>query len=124
MYNIRKITKRSFLEQYPNITDPNLMEETKVLKDESKQIFKVGRKIYTESVRKLHGEYNESYKLVFLTVFFKTKSFYCHSPRERERKREREREKKRERKKERDRERGREKQSCLSITCLHSHLML
>ena len=105
MYNIRKITKRSFLEQYPNITDPNLMEETKVLKDESKQIFKVGRKIYTESVRKLHGKYNESYKLVFLTVFFKTKSFYCHPPRERERKRERERERKKERERKRETER-------------------
>ena len=75
--NIRKITKLSFLEQYPNITYPNLKEKTKVLKNGSKEIFKVGRKIYTESMRKLHA------KPVLLTVFFKSKLFYCHPPSER-----------------------------------------
>ena len=81
--NVCKITKLSFLEQYPNITYPNLKEKTKVLKNGSKKIFKVGRKIYTESVRKLHAKYNESCKSVLLTVFFKTKLFYCHPPSER-----------------------------------------
>ena len=75
MCNIRKITKRSFLEQYPNITDPNLMEERKVLKNGSKQIFKVGRKIHAESVRKLHAKYSESFKPMSLTIFSKQNHF-------------------------------------------------
>ena len=85
MYNIRKITKRSFLEQYPSITDPHLMEEMKVLKNGSKQIFKVWRKIYTESVRKLHAKYKESYKPVSRPFFFQNKTILLPpSKRERE----------------------------------------
>ena len=74
------------------------MEEMKVLKNGSKQIFKVGQKMYTESVGKLHAKYNESYKSVSFTIFFKTKPFYCHLPSERE------------------------KQTCLCITCSSKYL--
>ena len=45
------------------------MEETKILKNGSKQTFKFGWKMYTESVHKLHAQYNVSYKPVSLTVF-------------------------------------------------------
>ena len=39
------------------------MEETKVLKNGSKQVLKVGGKIYTESVRKLHAKNKREAKL-------------------------------------------------------------
>lgn len=44
MYNIREISKRFFMEQYPEWIDPNFMEETKTMKNGSKKIFKVGQK--------------------------------------------------------------------------------
>lgn len=44
MYNIREIRKCSFMEQYPELIDPNFMEETKTMKNESKKIFKVRQK--------------------------------------------------------------------------------
>ena len=49
------------MEQYPNITAPNLIEETITMKNGPKQFFTVGRKICTISARKLHSNYNESY---------------------------------------------------------------
>ena len=54
MYTISKITKRSFMQQYSNISDVNLMQEEVKLKSASKFIYTAGRKIYTKHVRKLH----------------------------------------------------------------------
>ena len=83
-YNITKITKMSFLEQYKNISDTNLMEKEIKLKNGSKIIFTAPRKIYTESVRNLHQKYNEMHTPISLSVFFNMTPFYCVRPSERE----------------------------------------
>ena len=75
------------------------MEETKVLKNGSKQIFKFGWKMYTESGRKLHVKYNISYKPVSLTLFSNQNHFIATLQ-------------------------ARERQSCLCITCLKPHIMI
>ena len=97
VYNLKRITKRSILEQSTNITDPNLMEKRVQLKSGSKVIFTAPR---TESVRKLHESFNEMHTPVSLSLFFRYKPYYCVRPTEKE------------------------KQSCLCTNCLNPHLLL
>ena len=99
-YNLKRITKRSFLEQLSNITDPNLIEKTLQFKRGSKVIFTAPRMVYTESIRKLHENFNEIHTPVLMSLFFRYKPYYCVRPTEKE------------------------KQSCLCINCLNPHLLL
>ena len=64
-------------------------------------ICSASKKIYTESIRKLHEEFNETKSAkVSLSVFYNLKPFYCLPPSEKE------------------------KQSCLCINCLNPHVLL
>ena len=81
-YNLKRITKRSVLEQFTNITGPNLMEKRVPLKSGSKVIFTAPRMVYTESVRKLHVSFNEMHTPVSLSLFFRYKPYYCVRPTE------------------------------------------
>ena len=99
-YNMKRISKRDFMEQYSNIVDPHLIEKKIQLKNGSKVVFTSPRMIYTESVRKLHLSFNEKHTLVSLSLFFRYKPYYCVRPTEKE------------------------KSSCLCINCLNPHLLL
>lgn len=99
-YNIKRISKRNFLKQFPNINDPNLIEKSVKLKSGSKSVFESPRMIYTESIRKLRLLFNEKHTPVSLTLFFRYKPYYCVRPTEKE------------------------KSSCLCIDCFNPHLYL
>lgn len=100
----KKITKLAYLKQYKKIVDPDVREEEKKRKKSSNVTLIVATKrIYTESIRKLHKAYRDchpEYEGVSLTVFFNLKPFYCLKPSEKE------------------------KQSCLCINCLNPHVIL
>ena len=84
-YNLTKITQRSFLEQYSNIRDTNLIEKQVKMKDNSKVIYTAPRLVYTQSIRKLHDSFNKSSTTpVSLSMFFKYKPYYCVRPTEKE----------------------------------------
>ena len=100
-YNVKRITKRSFLEQYSNIKDSNIIEKIVQLKKGSKKVlFTAPRMVYIESARKLHSSFCEKYFKVSKTLFFKCKPYYCVRLTEKE------------------------KSSCLCINCLNPHLLL
>ena len=68
-YNMKRITKRSFLEQFSNITDSNVTEKKVQLKKGPKVVFTAPKMVYTESVRKLHSGFNQkAYKCFFVTL--------------------------------------------------------
>ena len=97
---MKHINKRSFLEQFSNINDPNVIKRRVQLKNSSKVVSTVPRMVYTESVRKLHSSFCQKYTQASLTVFFKYKPYYCVKPTKKE------------------------KLSCLCINCLNPHLLL
>ena len=100
-YNIKRITKRSFLKQYSNIKDSNIIEKIVQLKKGSKKVlFTAPRMVYIESARKLHSSFCEKYFKVSKILFFKYKPYYCVRPTKKE------------------------KSSCLCINCLNPHLLL
>lgn len=99
-YNMKRISKREYLEQYSSINDTNLIEKTVQLKNGSKVVFTSPRMVYTESARKLHVTFNEKHTPVSLSLFFRYKPYYCVRPSEKE------------------------KSSCLCKTCLNPHLYL
>lgn len=97
----KPISKRNLYEQFSNIVDPNLIEKkVKLKKNGFKTIFESPRKIYTESIRKLHSSFNEKNTPVSLTLFFRYKPYYCLRPTEKE------------------------KSSCLCINCFNPHLFI
>lgn len=97
----KRITKMAFLKKFKHITDPEVREEEKALKSGSKVMILATKRIYTDSVRKLHQRFNEScHNSVALSTFFNLKPFYCFQPSEKE------------------------KQSCLCINCLNPHVVL
>ena len=98
-YNMKRINKRSFHEQFSNINDPNVIEKSGQLKNVWKVVFTAPRMVYTESVRKLHSSFCQKFIQASLTVFFKHKPHYCIKPTKKE------------------------KLSCLCINCLN-HLLL
>ena len=72
-YNIKRINKRSFLEQFSNIKVLNVVKKRLQLKNGSKVVVSAPRMTYTESVRKLHSGFCQKFTQVPLTVFFKYK---------------------------------------------------
>ena len=100
--NTKKIPKLNFLRQFKNINDPDIQENEKCLKNGTKKVIcSASKKIYTESIRKLHEEFNETKSAkVSLSVFYNLKPFYRLPPSEKE------------------------KQSCLCINCLNPHVLL
>ena len=98
--NIKRITKKDFLQQYKEINDSNVMENEVMLKNGSKNIYSASKMIYVESIRKLSDEFNSSHTPVSMSVFFSYKPFYCVRPSEKE------------------------KQSCVRINCNNPHLLL
>ena len=72
-YNIKRINKRSFLEQFSNIKVLNVVKKRLQLKNGSKVVVSAPRMAYTESVRKLHSGFCQKFTQVPLTVFFKYK---------------------------------------------------
>ena len=97
---MKRINKRSFLEQFSNINDSNVIEKRVQLKNGLKVVFTAPKMVYTESVRKLHSSFCQKFTQVSLTVFFKYKPYYCVKPTEKE------------------------KLSCLCIDCLNPHFLL
>ena len=99
-YNMKRINKRSFLEQFSNVNEPNVIEKRVQLQNSSKFIFTAPIMIYTKSVHKLHSSFCQTFTRASLTIFFRYKPYYCVKPTEKE------------------------KLSCLCINCLNSHLLL
>ena len=98
----KNISKLIHLRQFKNIKDPDVQEKEKCLKNKTKKVTCTGsKKIYTESIRKLYDQYNETASdKISLSVFYSLKPFYCMIPSEKE------------------------KQSCLCINCLDPHVLL
>ena len=98
----KNISKLIHLRQFKNIKDPDVQEKEKCLKNGTKKVTCIGsKKIYTESIRKLYDQYNETASdKISLSVFYSLKPFYCMIPSEKE------------------------KQSCLCINCLDPHALL
>ena len=91
--NLKRITKKAFLQKYIDIVNTNLREEFVQLKYGIKVRYTAIKMIYVESIRKLHNEFSSKHVPVSLTTFFNFKPFYCIVPSEKE------------------------KQSCVCITC-------
>ena len=99
--NIKKIPKIAFLSQFKNIEDPDILEKEILLKKGSKVMYLASKKIYTDSIRKLHQQFNATQSiLVSFSCFYSFRPFYCLRPSEKE------------------------KQSCLRIYCLNPHVVL
>ena len=99
--NMKRISKKAFLQQYKNIVDENLIEKEIPLKNGSKTVYTATKMVYVESIRKLLKEFNNARDCpVSLTTFFTYKPFYCVLPSEKE------------------------KQSCVCINCQNPHLLL
>ena len=99
-YNMKRINKRSFLEQFSNINDPNVIEKRVQLKNGPNVVVTAPRMVYIRSICKLHSSFCQKFTQVFLMVFFKYKPYYCVKPTQKE------------------------KLSCLCINCLNPHLLL
>ena len=82
---MKRITKLSFVKQFSNITDSNVIEKRVQLKKGSKVLFMASRMVYTKSVSKLHSIFNQKHTKVFLSLFFRFKPYYCVRPTEKER---------------------------------------
>ena len=93
-YNMKRITKHSFLELFSNI------DKRVQLKKGSKIVFTAPRMVYNDLLRKLHSSFNQKHINVSLSLFFRYKSYYCVRPMEKE------------------------KLSRLCINCLNPHLLL
>ena len=64
VYNIKRIAEHSFLEQFSNMTDSNVIEKRLQLKKGSKIVFTNPRMIYTESVPEMHSSFNKKHTSV------------------------------------------------------------
>ena len=82
----KKISKLNFLRQFKNINDPDIQENEKCLIYGTKKVIcSASKKIYTESIRKQHEEFNETKSAkISLSVFYNLKPFYCLLPSEKE----------------------------------------
>ena len=100
----KKITKMIYLKKFKNISDPDICEQGKCRKKSSSiTMILATKKIYAESIWKLHQTINKSHSennSVSLTTFFNLKPFYCVQPSEKE------------------------KKGCLWIYCLNPHVIL
>ena len=85
VYDMKRITKLFFLEQFLNITDSNVIEKRVQLRKRSKVVFTAPRMVYTETIRKLHSRFNQKHTNVSLSLFFRYKPYYCVRPTEKER---------------------------------------
>ena len=83
-YNMKRIIKCNFLEQYSSINDSQLIEKKIPLKNGSKVVFTSPRMVYTEFVQKLHSSFNEKHTPFLLSLFFRYKPYYCVRPTEKE----------------------------------------
>ena len=100
VYNIKRIAEHSFLEQFSNMTDSNVIEKRVQLKKGSKIVFTNPRMIYTESVPEMHSSFNKKHASVSWSLFFRYKPYCCVRPTKKE------------------------KLSCLCINCLNPLLLL
>ena len=83
--NMKRISKKTFLQQHKNIVDENLIEKEIPLKNGSKTVYTATKMVYVESIRKLLKEFNNAYDTpVSLTTFFTYKPFYYVLPSEKE----------------------------------------
>ena len=99
--NMKRIFKKTFLQQYKNIVDENLIEKEIPLKNGSKTVYTANKMVYVESIRKLLKEFNNARDSPkSLTTFFTYKPFYYVLPSEKE------------------------NQSCVCINCQNPHLLL
>ena len=98
--NLKRITKKAFLQKYIDIVDTILREEVVQLKNGIKVRYTAIKMIYVVSIRKLHNEFSSKHVPVSLTTFFNFKPFYSIVPSEKE------------------------KQSCVCTNCQNLHLLL
>ena len=98
--NLKRLPKKTFLQEYKGIVEENLMEKTVQLKNGSKVMYTANKMIYIESIRRLCNEYNTLNVPMSLTSYFSFKPFYCVLPSEKE------------------------KQSCVCINSQNPHLLL
>ena len=98
--SLKRIPKKTFLQNYKDIVDTNLWEEVVQLKNGNKVRYTTIKMIYVESIRKLHNEFSSKHVPVSLTTFFDFKPFYCVVPSEKE------------------------KPSCVCINCQNPNLLL
>ena len=98
--SLKRIPKKTFLQNYKDIVDTNLRDDVVQLKNGTKVRFTAIKMIYVESIRKLKNDFSSKHVPVSLTTFFKFKPFYCILPSEKE------------------------KQSCVCINCQNLHLLL
>ena len=75
--NVANISRDFFLQQYKFITDQNLMEKEKSIKNDTKNILYTGRKKYADSLRALYEKFNATrIEGVSLSVLYSYKPFY------------------------------------------------
>ena len=82
--SLKRIPKKTFLQNYKDIVDANLREEVVQLKNGTKFRYTAIKMIYVESIRKLHNEFSSKHVPVSLTTFLNFKLFYCVVPSEKE----------------------------------------
>ena len=98
---MKRVSKKTFLQQYKSIFDENLIEKEIHLKNGSKTVYTATKMVHVESIRKLLKEFSYARESpVSLTTFFTYKPFYCVLPSEKE------------------------KQSCVCINYQNPHLLL
>ena len=64
VYNIKRIADPSFLEQFSNMTDSNVIEKRLQLKKDSKIVFTNPSMIYSESVPEMHSSFTKKHTSV------------------------------------------------------------
>ena len=82
----KNISKLTYLRQVKKIRDPDVQEKEKYSKNKTQKVIcTASKKIYTESIRKLHDQYNGTASdKISLSVFYSLKPFYCMPPGEKE----------------------------------------
>ena len=83
-YNMKIITKRSFLKKFWNIINSNVTQKRVQLKKGSKVIFAAPRMVYVKSVCKLYSSFNQKHANVSLSFSFRYMPYYCASLTEKE----------------------------------------
>ena len=74
---LKRIPKKTLLQNYKDIVNTNLREEVVQLKNGTKVRYTVIKMIYVESIRKLRNEFSSKHVSVSLTTFSDFKPFYC-----------------------------------------------
>ena len=72
---MKRIPKKTFLQNYKDIVDTNLREEVVQLKNGNKVRYTAIKMIYVESIRKLHNEFSSKHVPVSLTTFLTSNPF-------------------------------------------------